>query len=58
MTENRCTNPGYGRKFGLIRRWAITFNGYRAFCSKACALDFKRKAERRKAYLKWVFSDP
>ena len=56
--ENRCQNPGCTRKFGLIRRWLLTFRGYQAFCSQACLLDFKRKAERRKAYLKWLYSDP
>ncbi len=58
MSDNRCFNPGCGKKFGLIRKWLLTFYGYRTFCSSPCLEDFKRKAERRKAYLKWLYSEP
>jgi hypothetical protein len=56
--NNRCHNPGCSRKFGLVRRWLVTFHGYRAFCSEGCLLDFKRQTERHKAYLRWLYYPP
>jgi hypothetical protein len=48
----RCTECG--KPFGLIR-WRYYFA---SFCTNKCRELFKLKAERRKAYLKWLYPYP